>query len=237
MLLEVRERIAPPEHVTQFVVNPQRDGMGRAPADVTDFFSAISGKQSSACQRALELLRWRYRYDAPHRPYSILGTEWSRDGEEWTRAPVRVHLSARLVSGFDLTPEVAAGAQVLANSGLSEPVAHQLLREAIDVSGGNPRSALVIAVAAVETGFKHLVADLVPDAAWLVAEAPSPPIVRMLVRYLPLLPTRARIDGVVLPPPKYARTLLEEAVKDRNDVVHSGLVDMSDDDLSQTSCS
>jgi hypothetical protein len=97
-----------------------------------------------------------------------------------------------------------------------------LLREALDVSTSNPRSAIVIGISAAEVGFKHLVAELVPDAEWLISKVPSPPLPKMLKEYLPLLPTKLTLDGSTPAPPKYVRTLLTDGVESRNTIAHAG---------------
>ena len=80
----------------------------------------------------------------------------------------------------------------MVESGDQEPVAHQLLREAWELRSSNPRSALAIGIAAAEIGVKDLIASLVPNAQWLVMEMPSPPVVKILREYLPMLPVRGR---------------------------------------------
>src|SRR5918992_486833 len=57
---------------------------------------------------------------------------------------------------------------------------------------------------------KNFVAELVPDAEWLVEEAPTPPLVSMLKNYLPKLPAKSTIEGGVLPPPSKLRKSIDE---------------------------
>jgi hypothetical protein len=220
--------------VTEFLSNWASNGEGEAPGDVVEFGRAVGANHEAACRAALELLRWRYRAESPHTPYACLGSEWSWDGEAWSPFPGEWGFaSIRGVRGFQLTTEAEALVQELADQEAAEPLAHQLIREAIDVSVANPRSALVIGVAALESGFKHLVAQLVPDAAWLAENAPSPPLVGMLKNYLPILPVRLRIRGEVLPCPKYARNILDAAVSRRNKVAHVGAVALPPDELNK----
>jgi hypothetical protein len=93
-------------------------------------------------------------------------------------------------------------------TGAEEPVAHELLREAEDNTGSNPRSALVLATAALEVGVKAYVAALIPDTRWLAFNAPSPPVALLLNRYLPTLKSR-RPEPFPKPP-----TGLNKAVDD-----------------------
>lgn len=232
MILEVRSRVPVSSAIVETLEDPTRDEAGTAVSDgVLDCFQELNTKQSSACRRAFELLRWRHRFDAPHSPYSSLGADWSVDGQAWTRAPLRASVLLRPAFGFQLRSQEQAKAQELADRGVMEPVAHQLLREAIDVSQANPRSALVIGIAAIETGFKHLVATLIPGAAWLVENVPSPPLVKMLVNYLPALPVRPEVADGLASPPKYVRQLLAKAIEERNRVAHTGIGSMTAKEL------
>jgi hypothetical protein len=199
-----------------------------------DFAGEINSNLSAACRRCIELLRWRTRADAPHQPYASLGTQWSSDGIEWHQLATRGYITGRVMSGLALTADTAMKVQALLDENVVEPIAHKLLREARDGGATNPRSAIVISIAAVETGFKQLVADLVPDATWLVETVPSPPVMKMLKDYLPLLPVRAKIDGQTHPPPKYVRTLLTRAVEERNLVSHLGSGELDPKTLQKT---
>jgi hypothetical protein len=100
-----------------------------------------------------------------------------------------------------------------------EPLGHSLLREAWEQREENPRSALVVGVAAAEVGFKHSVAELAPHAAWLMEEIPSPPLQKMMSTYLPLL-LEGRDEILVKRLPKSIIKLVDEANQKRNIVVH-----------------
>lgn len=233
MLLEARSQVCPDADVTAFLTAVAEGATASTPASVQDFGDSMLAEHSAACRQVLELTRWRYRFESPHAPYASLGSEWSAEGATWHTLPTRVRVSVRGVSGFRLMSATEAAVEALLQANAAEPVAHQLLREAIDVSYTSPRSAVVICVAAIESGFKHLVADLVPDSAWLVENVPSPPLFKMLADYLPMLPARAMVDGKVLAPPKYVRTLVRMGVEDRNKVAHTGEGKLSEADLIQ----
>jgi hypothetical protein len=56
----------------------------------------------------------------------------------------------------------------MAASGIREPLAHSLFREAQRASGQREyASALAMAIAALEIGVKQLIGTLVPGAEWL----------------------------------------------------------------------
>ncbi len=84
--------------------------------------------------------------------------------------------------------------------------------------GTNPRSALVIGVAAVEVGLKGLVVTLLPGTNWL-----RRPVGGILRETLPTLPPRAKlVDGGPITPPPQLIKQIEDAVRHRNKVVHAG---------------
>lgn len=70
-------------------------------------------------------------------------------------------------------------------------------------------------MAAAEVGFKQCVGRLVPDAEWLANNVPSPPLHMMLSQYLPLLPSKLKVQGKVLRPPKRIITVLKQGAEAR----------------------
>jgi hypothetical protein len=203
-------------------------------AFIDGYCSGILNDLSEACRVAFELSRWRTNADSPHRPYGSLGPQFSVDeGANWSPLPARMFIEVQVPSGLPLTAETAAVVQELLDGSSTEPLAHNLLREALDVAFANPRSSLVIGVAAAEVGFKQLAVALVPGAAWLLDQAQSPPLPRMLAEFLPLLPAHEHIAGEVLAPPKYVRTLVHDGVEKRNRVAHAGRAPINSDALDE----
>lgn len=121
---------------------------------------------------------------------------------------------------METTCKIKAEIGELLREGASEPVAHSLFREAWEQRIQNPRSAVVVGVAALEVGVKQCVADLAPATAWLVENLPSPPAVKILADYLPSLPARQNFAGKALPPPESILRTLERAVQVRNRMAH-----------------
>ncbi len=109
----------------------------------------------------------------------------------------------------------------MVESEMREPIGHQLLREAWNLRHANPRGSLIIGVAAAEVGIKQLIASLVPAARSLVEDLPAPPLPKVLKHTLPELPIRADV-APERRCPKALHKLLDEAVQDRNAVVHRG---------------
>ena len=83
----------------------------------------------------------------------------------------------------------------LIDEGADEPLAHALLREAeINRNRDALRSALILAVAAIEIGVKRFIATAIPGTAWLLEQIQSPPTHKLLSDYLPTLPAKQTIN-------------------------------------------
>ena len=154
--------------------------------------------------RADSVFRWRFRAPGSHHPFFWPKVSWSFDAETWKQMPgpklYAVDVSDLRSPG--VTEPTRAHLEELLKRDVLAPVCHDLYREAWHQPLSNPRSSLVLAVAAAEVGVKECVGVLVPDAEWLVETLASPPIERMLREYLPRLPAREEFSRGVLPPPE-----------------------------------
>lgn len=192
------------------------------PESAQSLVNQVVQELDAAIRRTVKLVRCRWALPAPHNPFSYRRSDYSIDGTVWHTLPTNFSISMEGISSFALAEKQRDLLTELLSSNAEEPLAHELLREAADLRHIAPRSALLIGVSALEVGFKALVADLVPNAGWLVEEAPTPPVVRMLKLYLPKLPVRLSIGGRVLSPPTPILDELEKAIHARNKVTHAG---------------
>jgi hypothetical protein len=85
----------------------------------------------------------------------------------------------------------------------------------------NPRSSLILGVAAAEVGFKQFASKTLPDTAWLL-EFPSPPLFDMLQKF-PWKQLKIRINGSIPVGPDSIIDELRTGVGLRNKIVHSGV--------------
>jgi hypothetical protein len=178
-----------------------------------------------ASEKTVDVYRWRSKQLGPHQPLTLLTFVCSPDGDSWTVLPDCSSRELIVTEGFkDMDDQMASDVQSLLATGRDQPFAWSLLNEAWGLRVTDHRSSLMLGVAAAEIGFKSLVAELVPAAAWLVWESPSPPLTVMLKRYLPTLPAKLKIDGKVLPPPKSLMNQLQRGIELRNKVSHSQTV-------------
>ena len=194
------------------------------PLPLQVFINQVTAELHQAVKKSADALRWRYGILGPHSPYSFGNAKWSFDGKHWHALPHGLQARVELMptSTVHVTDEVSTDTQALLSQEVAEPLGHILFREAWALHESNPRSALVIGVASLEVGFKKFVAELVPEAEWLVEEAPTPPLLSMLKNYLPKLPAKCTFEGKVLPPPTKLRNSIKRAVEERNGVAHTG---------------
>ena len=138
-------------------------------------------------ERFVKLLRWQQEIDGPHVLFADRGTlYWNVNlNEYWGVSFGAQSSSGRSPAGITWDEEDQSDFGCLwSQSDMNEPLAHELLREAFAAYDSAPRSALLMAASALETGIKMHIAKLVPDARWILLEAPSPPIFKMFRTYL-----------------------------------------------------
>jgi hypothetical protein len=191
-----------------------------------EFSSALYSELADAAVRAFEVIRWRCAMPGPVRPYRSLGFEFSEDQNVWYRLPHKITL--RIKAGVPRGPIDSAELESMISSGAQEPLSHALLREAwasMTITRGYS-SALIIGMAALEIGAKHLIAELIPGARWLALQMPAPPIDRILTDFLPTLPARLLANGKVITPPKELIDAIKKGVTARNMAVHAGTTEL-----------
>lgn len=132
---------------------------------------------------------------------------------------------------LELTRENEIEISELLNSGGNMPLGHGLLREAWRIHESNQRSALVIAIAAVETQVKEFITHSAPETEWLIENFPSPPLHKIIKDYLPRLTSYSGEANLIPQIPKEWRSILHDAVEKRNKVVHGRFVNIDHEEL------
>lgn len=177
-----------------------------------------------ASLRAVRIARWRLALETSHRPIqSAHGPRWSYDGKAWYPLPTGLFSSMVFGSGLNLFPPdtIRHIGRLIEDANVSEPLGHELFREAWSQRHSNPRSALVVGIAAAEARVKEFIAFLEPGALWLVENSPSPPLPKILRIYIPELLSRHGIRSQPLPPPKRpTMQQIEKGIDLRNKVAH-----------------
>lgn len=189
------------------------------PEPFRNYVDGLHNRLLDAATRCWSLLRWRYDVDVGRRGFASVAFEWSREAGLWHTMPFRGVTTARFLRGLPAEPEAAREVQRLATEGLREPVAFDLLREAEDLRQVNGRSALAIAMTALEVGVKEHIARTVPHARWLVEELPTPSVKKLLEGFVPTLPNPNPVES--FPSSRLLKTI-EKATTARNQLIHRG---------------
>jgi hypothetical protein len=186
------------------------------PVGLQDFCIRERERLRRRAEDALGLIRWRWARDMD--PGAALGTSqflWATEGRDWERVRMRWTIEASLSPQLTLSSKVGAVLETLALGGEAEPAGREIWHVAVKA---DDRTAIVLAVTAVEVELKRLLAHFAPDTQWLLENLQAPPIVRMIEEYLPGL---AGVSQQTRPPEEVLR-VLRRAVKYRNTVVHVG---------------
>jgi hypothetical protein len=202
------------------------------PADLQHLMSKIHGLQLRKANELWRLLRWRLDAHASHNIFSTyLESVWSFDEAAWYPLPLRGSLRVSERALPRITDEAVSSVEELFRRDVGEPVSQELLREAIWLIGPDPRASLLLAVAALEIGFKEMLVDFSPATAWFSLNAPAPPVVPMLRHLLPNLPVRR---GNASEAPKELRKVVQAAIEARNALAHQGQFNRLSVDLENT---
>jgi hypothetical protein len=216
----VCQREIPPRHHAEAAssgsLSRRREAVGQVHLDLQEFIL-----------RTLRLVRWRTNsLKAEPNPIQwAIEFSWSLDGEEWK--PVADNLTGKLILSRlpDWTTQTAEFVSTEGVGQLDEPLGHELLRDAAVNRKENLRSSLVMAVVAAEVGFKQFTSRVFPDTDWILEQLPSPPLTKML-EIFPWPKLSVRINGKVPSIPPSILNELKKAVKLRNTVVHTGVVNV-----------
>lgn len=182
------------------------------------------GELGDATMLVIELVRWRLDPDS-WAGDSIRGggsfLEWSEHGTDWVLLGDTIEREVVLVpSAAELSDKSEQILTAVVESGEREPLGREIWHTAIGAyTSRQCRTAIVLAVNAVEIGVKQFMASAVPGSEWFVMNAQSPSIYRILKEYLPTLPG---VDKKHLPDIE-TRSILHSAVERRNKMIHVGV--------------
>lgn len=200
-------------------------GLEHYPDPFVSFVNVVMDRLALVGYGLVSVLRWRYAQEGPPSPISGRGLFCSNDaGASWYPIPGRYSIisvtpphSVFMVQGIDVN-EITG----LITTNVQEPVYHELLREAKELQHSSPRSAVLIAVSAVEVAVKSVVVNRVPESAWLVESMQSPPIVDILIQYIPVLFPYEQMFYDATKKHGLIKTVYD-AVHIRNQMVHKGI--------------
>jgi hypothetical protein len=196
------------------------------PSELREICSQARKRLEEQLERFLRLLRWSQNIDAPHfifewEPslyFCVTGPEYIlvpqvREASQAGRSPRGIRWS---------NDKDSAIRNLWSNLEISEPLAHELLREAVQLYRSAPRSSLIMISTAIEIGVKDHISRLQPITSWLLEKMPSPPIHKVLRDYLSLIHDGhpAIKDWNALKP---LWKTCQKIAEDRNVLAHAGI--------------
>jgi hypothetical protein len=197
------------------------------------YFHEIHEDLSGSVWRSLAITLWRINglEGGVHNPILARGrARWSFDLEKWHPIPMEIFARRVQIKRFEIPPSQRQDIFALvADPSFQAPLGHELYSEAWALRSSSPRSSLLIAIAAAETGIKEFITSIEPGATWLLQNIQSPPLIKMLTKYLPALLIENGIRTSFCKPPKTLLSKLEEAIELRNQIAHGGRVDLKHD--------
>jgi len=209
-----------------------RNGFEDFPNEYVKMVKRIHRELDLLCTNCLEILCWRYgiKGGPPSLKTDLPFLRWKKGSWEdavdtnlrgWYQIPNGAQtLEIRPMIDIQIPNTYHGSPSQLLSEHHQCPIGQRLLREAWRHINSDPRSSLVMAVAAAETAFKEFASDLLPETDWLLENVPSPPLIKMTRNWLESIPTRNKINNQVKGPPKKWTKRIQEAVELRNKLVH-----------------
>lgn len=194
---------------------------------------------SDRAKNFLTLFSWRLNEPFFELESYPLWIDFSFNTQTWYPIPrnkgpeVRPSAVQPTYNPLPLVDNLKTGIVGLAGERIGEgaPIYHELLTEAFKHRRNrNPKGALVMGAAALESTVKQCISALVPNTSWLLNSIQSPPISKILRDYIPTIPTKNLVNGKVHIP-KSLRKTVHTGIEARNKILHTGSIAESDKNL------
>jgi hypothetical protein len=198
------------------------------PPELSRICNEAAALYQATIERFVKLIRWQQETDGPHGIFEYAPSlYWGTSGNSYVAVgdEKTSWVTGKPVAGILWTDKHQKQiSELWHDKNVVEPLAHELLREAKSTAEASPRSALLTACSAIETGVKIHISQVAPAATWLLMEMPSPPVFKILRDYIPLLHQH---DGHEIPNwqnLKYLFNIVRDYVEFRNKLTHVGAV-------------
>jgi hypothetical protein len=186
------------------------------------YLNRIENDLINSGKNIVGLIRWMKNFNGPHNPYAIRGSYWSIDRVHWFRFPTKFKVFLiRQGETIHLGSSSKSKINELIEIGASEPLHHELFREAWVQRTSNPRSAMVIGITSIEVALYSLIEILFPKNKKLKTKFKRYPLYDFLDKYWceisignTLFKTRSL--------PTILLSTIEEGVSERNKIAHFG---------------
>lgn len=224
----INGKIKPELSTVEFEISVSRSFAPFATLKLSDFdrlrdlVTTVKTVLDDAAGRTFRLLRWRTNGSGSYNHHGGCTYYFSFDFKEWHALPVDSGVFLDVTRYITATSNITKEIERSVDNGLDEPVGLSLFREAWRLRQSSPRSSIVMGVAAAEIALKECIRTLQPETLWLLENIPSPPMVKILIKYLPILPIKVLANGKLPLPPNSVIKDIEKGVQIRNELVHTG---------------
>lgn len=193
------------------------------PSEFQTFVTEKTEELTNFTNNFIKILRWRTNVSGPDEIPRIVNMEWSLDKSTWFHLPIAMEAKelewANLMA---VSEEVQKDLTKFYTENVEAPLGQELFYEAWSQRAENPRSSLILGIAALEIGVKECIVTLAPQTKWLVDNLSTPPVKKLLLDYIPTLSAKNFVQGKVVSPPKKLMDEIEKGVNLRNQLVHKG---------------
>lgn len=206
--------------------SPSRD---MCPSIIENLLNNVESELSSKAIRILKLIRWRQSCIAPVEMQDSGILYWKVGDGDYPIAPLKSYdnqdIIIKVSKGIHWSNQHSDDLQILwKNKDLAEPLGHTLLREASMLALESPRSSILIMTAALETAVKIHISTIAPDTEWLMETIPSPDMVKILHKYIPLIHLNRGKKLDFWDNVKSSIKKIQELIAIRNKVAHTGKI-------------
>ena len=188
--------------------------------EIKEFFAEHYQESIDKVINLFKVLRWQYNWTSKNNiEIKEIKTEWSLDEQSWIPfidCPQITGLSVSFINEIQLEKDHIENLLRLQKS---EPVYQEMIREAKELKSTNLKSSYVIATAALEVAVKRFVVEKIPESEYLIEEMPSPPIDKLIKKFLPTLENKFQIIDSI--------SSITKIIQRRNKLVHLGRMEFN----------
>lgn len=198
-----------------------------------DFCDGVRRDLRSFSSRTYNSMRWVDNIKGSNSPYSNSNLIWSFDGIVWKEFVGRLVGEVRLYPGLYSSEKYLKLVKETVQLGNSEPLGHELLREAASLKNEYPRSSMLIAISAAETAIKQCIVALQPETKWLIENMASPDILKLFREYIPKIAIKQSRKQLSVPT-NTVLSPLRKSIQIRNLISHGGTCNLKESNVTST---
>lgn len=195
------------------------------------YCSGIVNELKSYSSRTYKTIRWVQGREGSNHPFNNTELKWSFDEVEWFDFPSWLSCELSIKGGLYSSPKLITSVTKIVQSGGSEPLSHELLREAYGIISFYPRSALLIAVSAAEAATKRCIIYFRNETQWLIENTASPDIITLYRDYIHGTLIKDDKSQSINLPNNTILNPLRKIIHMRNKLAHGGTCSINEDEL------